>query len=34
MPDTVEIEPALYFTINQVAHHSRFASSLGGGATS
>jgi hypothetical protein len=33
MPDTVEIESALYFSLDQVAHKSRFASFLGSGAT-
>ena len=34
MTDTVEIESAPYFSINQVTHKGRFASFLGGGATS
>lgn len=32
MTDTVKIESALYFSLNQITHESRFASFLGGGA--
>jgi hypothetical protein len=34
MTDTVEIESPPHFAIDQIAHQSRFASFLGGSATS